>query len=198
MNPRFHDRLAAGVSVLLLAGLAGGSYYLAEISWQMATGPSASPVRHEPDYFVEGLVFTRINAQGEPAFRMSAQRMVHYPDDDSTAYERPVLVSLDPTQPPLRMVADTGTSTTGGVETRLSGHVVMTRAATAIEPTMTIHTDYVVLYSATEIAKTDRPVRIERGASVLTGVGMEFNNAARSLIVDSEVHGTWQPLPKTP
>jgi lipopolysaccharide export system protein LptC len=198
VNPRFHDRLAAGVSVLLLAALAGGSYYLAEISWKMATAPSASSLRHEPDYFVEGLVFTRINAHGQPAFRMSAERMVHYPDDDSTAFERPVLVSLDPAQPALRLIADTGTSTTGGIETHLSGNVVMTRAPTAIEPEMTIYTDYVVLYSETEIAKTDRPVRIERGPSVLTGVGMEFNNAARTLNVDSDVHGTWRALPKTP
>ncbi|MFP5404788.1 MAG: LPS export ABC transporter periplasmic protein LptC [Gammaproteobacteria bacterium] len=197
MNPRIRDRLAAGVSLLLLLALAGGSYYLAELSWQMATRPVQSQARHEPDYYVEGLVFTRINAHGDPAFRMSAQRMVHYPDDDSTAFDEPVLVSLDPAQPPIRLVADRGTSTTGGVETHLSGHVVMTRAATEEEPPMIILTDYVVLFSQTEIARTDRPVRIERGASVLTGVGMEFNNAARTLIVDSEVQGTWQPVPKT-
>ena len=197
MKARFHDRLAAAVSVLLLTALAGGSYYLAELSWQMATRPSGQETRHEPDYFVEGLVFTRINAHGAPAFRMSAQRMVHYPDDDSTAFDKPVVDSLDPSQPPIRLVADTGTSTTGGVETHLSGHVVMTRAGTEQEPPMTILTDYVVLFSRTEIAKTDRPVRIERGASVLTGVGMEFNNAARSLLVESQVQGTWQPEPKT-
>ena len=47
------------------------------------------------------------------------------------------------------------------------------------------------------VARTDRPVRIERNGSVLTGVGMEFNNAARSLTVDSRVRGTWTFAPNT-
>jgi LPS export ABC transporter protein LptC len=60
-----------------------------------------------------------------------------------------------------------------------------------------VRTDHVIIYSDTEIAKTDRPVTIERGGSTLTGVGMEFDNSARSLTVDSRVRGTWQPAPRT-
>jgi lipopolysaccharide export system protein LptC len=197
MKRRYEDRLAAAASLLLLLVLAAGSYYLAEMSRRFASAPGSTEPRHEPDYFVEDLVLTRVNAQGDPAFRLSAQRMVHYPDDDSTAYERPVLVSLDPARPPLRLVANTGTSTADGVETRLHGDVVMTREEAPGEPPMTVRTDYVVLYSLTEIAKTDRPVEIDYGSSILTGVGMEFDNAARSLTVDSQVRGTWQLAPKT-
>lgn len=197
MKARYHDRLAAAISILLLAALAGGSYYLAEISRRLAREPVDRELRHEADYFVEGLVFTRINAQGAPAFRMSAQRMRHFPDDDSTEYEKPVLVSLEPSKPQLRVVADRGTSTSEGVESHLYGNVVMTREAGFGEPSMKVLTDYAVVYSQTEIARTDRPVRIEREGSVLTGVGMEFDNAARSLTVDSRVRGTWTFAPKT-
>ena len=197
MKARFHDRIAAALSMLLLAALAGGSYYLAEISRRMAVEPVDLSARHEPDSFVEGLVFTRINELGAPAFRMSADRMLHFPDDDSTEYERPVLISLDTTKPRMHLVADTGRSTSEGVETHLYGNVVLTREAGFGEPKMTVRTDYVVLYSQTEIARTDRPVRIEREGSVLTGVGMEFDNAARSLTVDSRVRGTWTFAPKT-
>lgn len=197
MNARLYDRLAAAVSLLLLVALAAGSYYLAQISLRFIVAPTQGERRHEPDYFAEGLVFTRVNVQGEPAFRLSAARMVHFPDDDTAEYEQPVVVSLDPAKPTVRLVADTGASSADGVETHLYGDVVMTRAASADEPAMTVRTDHVVLYSETEIARTDRPVRIERDGSVLTGVGMEFDNASRSLTVDSRVRGTWQPAPKT-
>ncbi|MGD9945755.1 MAG: LPS export ABC transporter periplasmic protein LptC [Burkholderiaceae bacterium] len=198
MTPRLYDRLAAGLSLLLLLALAGATYYLAEIAMRQ-TGPGVERVLgHEPDYFVEGLVFTRINQRGDPVFRISAERMLHYADDDSTAYTKPVAVSLDPSKPRLTLRADEGSSDAGGNETHLHGNVIMERAATPSEPAMVATTEQLVLHSDTEIAVTDLPVRVVQGESVLTGVGMEFNNAARSLRVDSQVRITWQPRPKPP
>lgn len=193
MTPRLYDRIAAALSMVLLLALAAGSYYLAQSSLREAGPATARGPTHEPDYFAEDVVFTRINAKGEPVFRMSAQRMLHYPDDQSSAYENPVLVSLDPAKPHISLRADQGRSSAEGEETTLSGNVVLVRAETGTEPAMTIRTEGVTVYSETEIARTDLPVRIERGTSVLTGVGMEFNNAARSLRVDSRVQLTWQP-----
>lgn len=197
MTPRLYDRLAASVSAALLLALAAGTYFLAQVSLR-DTGPAAArPPTHDPDYFVEGLVFTRINSHGNPVFRVSASRMLHYPDDQSSDFERPVLVSLDPQKPRVTVRADRGSTSADGEETVLTGNVVLVRDAGADEPAMTIRTESATVYSETEIARTDRPVRIERGESVLTGVGMEFNNAARSLRVDSRVQLTWQPPPPT-
>ncbi len=197
MTPRVYDRLAAGVSVALLLILAAGTYFLAQFSLR-DTGPAvARALTHDPDYFVEDLVFTRINTQGDPVFRVSATRMLHYPDDQSSDFERPVLVSLDPEKPRVTVRADRGSTSADGKETVLTGNVVLVRDAGANEPAMTIRTESATVYSETEIARTDQPVRIERGDSVLTGVGMEFNNAARSLRVDSRVQLTWQPPPPT-
>ncbi|MCO5106835.1 MAG: LPS export ABC transporter periplasmic protein LptC [Burkholderiaceae bacterium] len=197
MTPRFYDRLAAGLSVTLLLTLAAGTYFLAQISLR-ETGPArAAALTHDPDYFVEDLVFTRMNSRGDPVFRVSATRMLHYPDDQSSTFESPVLVSLDPNDPRITLRADRGRTSAEGEETLLTGNVVMVRDATAREPAMTIRTESATIYSETEIARTDQPVRIERGDSVLTGVGMEFNNAARSLRVDSRVQLTWQPPPPT-
>ena len=198
MKPRLYDRLAATLSAILLLALAGGSYYLAQVSLRGSASDVVRTVAHEPDYFVENAVFTRINTDGEPVFRISAERMLHFPDNDSTAYEMPVLVSLDPEKPRVTVRADRGRSSAAGEETLLEGNVVLVRTQTPTEPTMTIRTESVTVYSETEVARTDLPVRIERGQSVLTGVGMEFNNAARSLTVDSRVHLTWQPPQPSP
>lgn len=195
MTPRIYDRLAAALSVVLLLALAAGTYFLAQISLRDTLPAIARAPAHEPDYFVEDVVFTRINARGEPVFRVSADRLLHYPDDQSNVYDKPLLVSLDPEKPRIDLRADQGRSSADGEETLLTGNVVMIRAESATDPVMTIRTESVTLYNESEIARTDRPVRIERGASVLTGVGMEFNNAARSLRVDSRVQLTWHPPP---
>jgi lipopolysaccharide export system protein LptC len=196
MNSRLFDRLAAIVSLLLLSSLAAGSYYLAEISRKMAEAPLRGELRLDPDYFVEAVVFTRVNSQGSPAFRLSAERMLHYPHDQRTEYQRPELISLDPDKPVMRLSGTSGTSSADGVETHLNGDVVLTREAQGATPALTVLTDHVVIYSDTEIARTERPVRIIRGGSILTGTGMQFDNSTRSLTVDSQVRGAWQPEPE--
>lgn len=191
MKQRLYDQAAAALSMALLAGLAATSYYLAELSATLGNGTQVRRVTHEPDYFVDGFSLTRLNAGGQPTFRMSAQRLLHYPDDDSTEFTQPVLVSLDPTRPVVTLRADRGTASREGEQTHLYDQVVMTREEGGGLPPTKVNTDYVLLLANDDIARTDRPVRITRGESSLTGVGMEFNNALRTLDVHSQVRGVW-------
>jgi lipopolysaccharide export system protein LptC len=191
VKQRFYDRTAAAVSLALLAALAGFSYYLAELSEQYPKTTGDRKLVHEPDYFVEHFVLTRVNAAGDPVYRVSADRMLHYPDDDSTEFLRPVLVSLDPKKPLVTLRADRGEASRRGEQTHLRDNVVLTRAASGDQPEMTLTTDHLLLLTEEDIARTDRPVRIEYGRSSLTGVGMEFNNATRVLTVRSKVRGVW-------
>ncbi len=191
MRKRHYDQLAAALSVLLLAILAGSSYYLAELSERFPRGGGERKLVHEPDYFVERFSLTKMNAQGEPTFRMSAQRLLHYPDDDTSEFSMPVLISLDPSKPRVTVSADRGLASGKGQQTHLHDHVVFTRAGEAGKPTLRITTDYALLLPEEDIARTDRPVRITYGESLLTGVGMQFNTATRALNVLSRVQSRW-------
>lgn len=195
MRRRNWDQLAAGVSLLLLAGLAAGTWYLALQSQRDDARARARAPTGEPDYFLDDAVFTRIDVHGNPVYRISAVHLLHYPEDGASEYQSPVLVSVDPDRPRVTVRADRGRSNADGSQTVLTGDVVLVRAPLDDEPRMTIRTEQVTIYSDTQIARSDQPVRIERGTSVLTGVGMEFDNAARSLKVDSQVTFTWQRPP---
>jgi LPS export ABC transporter protein LptC len=46
--------------------------------------PHPSLRRHDPDYLVEQFVVTKFNAAGSLESTISAAKMIHYPDDDST------------------------------------------------------------------------------------------------------------------
>lgn len=193
LRRRSWDHLAAGISLVLLGGLAAGTWYLALVSERDEARAGLRTPPGEPDYFLDDAVFTRINVAGDPVYRMSAEHLLHYPDDGTSVYRSPVLVSVDPARPRVTVRADQGRSNEDGSRTVLTGNVVLVRAPTGNEPQMTIRTEEVTIYSETEIARSTLPVRIERGNSVLTGVGMEFDNATRSLKVDSQVELTWQP-----
>ena len=198
MKQRAYDRLAAGISVLLLAALAATTYYLAQTASHPTGDASARRKLHEPDYFVEDFQLTRLNPRGEPVFRLTAKRLDHYPDDDTLDFVEPVLVSLDATKPLVTIRSDRGTATTGGVETHLYDNVVLTRAATAKSPPMKVESDYLLLLTEQDIARTDKPVRITYGDSVLDGVGMEFNNDTRQIELYSQVRGRWTSPPPRP
>lgn len=190
MNARTWDRLAALLSIVLLSVLALATYYLAEFAGQRQQ-PQPGAKRHEPDAFVESFGLTRIDETGRPVYRVEAKRSLHYPDDDSTELFDATVVSLDPQSPRIVLRADRGVATSRAVETRLYGNVELTRAPGGGQPAMQIITDYALVLSEPQIVRTDRPVRITQGQSFLTGVGMEYDHAARQLRIDSQVRGSW-------
>lgn len=191
MRTRLQDRIAALLSVLLLLVLAGFTAYLAREAELGQGGPGARPDPGRPDYFVERFSLTRLDEQGQPTFRMAAQRLEHFPVDDSSVFTLPTLVSLDPGRPRVTLRADRGRSQGRGDETLLEGNVLLVRGAPDDAAALRLSTDALVLVSGSELARTDRPVRIEQGGSVLTGVGMEFDNPSRSFRLLASVRGLW-------
>jgi lipopolysaccharide export system protein LptC len=195
MSARFYDRLAATLSLVLLLGLAAITTYLAQQASNATIERAEKRITHDPDYFVEGFQFTSVNARGEAAYRVSAQRLEHYPDDDSVSYRKPILISLDPDKPQVAIRAERGTASSGGEQTRLYDNVVLTRQADANRDALTITTDFALILSNEDIVRSDRPVLIRSGASSLQGVGMEFNNMTRQLRIDAQVKGQWFNTP---
>ena len=191
MSPRFYDRLAAAISIGLLLALAAGSYYLAEIAQRFTLASPTRDALDVADAFGERVVLLRLNEQGEPVFRMSAERMEHFRQSDTSQYTLPTMVSLDPARPRITVAAQRGKSVRESQETLLEGDVRLDRPGTVTEPPMKIRTEFARIFTDTEIAVTDRPVVVTRGQSTLTGTGMEFNNRARTLRVDSEARGVW-------
>jgi lipopolysaccharide export system protein LptC len=171
--------------------LAAGSYYLAEIAQRFVMPGLVQDTTDIADAFGENVLLLRLNDRGEPAFRMSADRMEHFRRSDTTRYTRPTMVSLDPAQPRVTVTALRGQSVRESQETILEGSVQLDRPGTAIDPPMQIRTEFARVFSDREVAITDRPVVVTRGQSTLTGTGMEFNNRARTLRVDAEARGVW-------
>jgi lipopolysaccharide export system protein LptC len=196
MRVRLRDRLSSIISVFLLLALAGGSYYLAEKSSQFEDKNRKPLAQTEPDSFVDGLNLTKVNARGEPVFRLQATRMVHFPADNHTEFVLPVVVSLDTDKPRVTVRAKKARSDGNGDVTELFDDVELLREAGGTDPQVRVTTQAMVLFSQEEIARSDREVKIEYASSVLTGVGMEFNHATRQLSLNGAVKGSFSPQKK--
>jgi lipopolysaccharide export system protein LptC len=56
-----------------------------------------------------------------------------------------------------------------------------------------MRSDYLLVLTDEDIVRTDKPVEITLGKSVLRGTGMVANNATRQLQLGSAVHATFAP-----
>lgn len=176
--------------VALMAALAALTFWL-DRSMQDEDSGRDGKKRHDPDYVVDRFQVRRFNADGELQHSLVAQKMLHYPDDDSTSVIDPQLTYHR--TPPAHLAADTAWLDKDGKHVRLDGNVRVTRDAIDNQPPTRIDTS--VLYAAPddEFAHTDAPVTITQGRTVIHGTGMETNNRTHVSVLFGPVRGTIYP-----
>jgi lipopolysaccharide export system protein LptC len=86
--------------------------------------------------------------------------------------------------------------TRDGEEAFFHGDVLVVRAATAEREQLQVRTDYLHVLAEQNIARTDRAVTITEGRSVLSGVGMEFDENAHRFALFSQVRGRFDQARK--
>jgi lipopolysaccharide export system protein LptC len=173
--------------LVLMLALALLSFWLERTT--RVTPTTSAPNRHDADYSVEHFTITDYGQDGSPESTLSAVRMVHYPDDDTTVLAAPQLVQTHTGQPRLSLSADRGTLSRDAVDIYLNDNVLLVRAALADVPEARMRTSYLHLQRVRGVATTDREVQIEEPGRTLAGRGMEYDNVAHRLTLLSEVRG---------
>ncbi len=160
-----------------------------------------SPARaltHEPDYVIEKFNLQRLDANGEPRYRLSAARMVHFPDDDSSHLTMPRLIQSQPAKPATRISATRGLVSADGSEVKLYGDVELFKAGADVgapggrTDDMRVLTAYLRVVPDDDKADTTERVTIEQGTSTLSGTGMTYDNRYRRIALLSSVRGTME------
>src|SRR5690606_4297773 len=89
--------------------------------------PAARPAPEEPDYVIESFVARALDARGEPRYVLSAERLTHYPADDTAHLVAPVLVQHLPDGVRVTTRAETGVMPGDGSEILMRGDVRVER-----------------------------------------------------------------------
>jgi lipopolysaccharide export system protein LptC len=186
------DRVTAIIAIVLLAALAGVTYWFSQAG---RYAKLAAPVSREgPDFVVNGMTLTQFDAQGRATNRLFAETMTHFAFDDHAELQRPRFVSLRPDQPQLEARAQQALVEGGGERVLMTGNVVITRAPGPDgEPPMRLVTEKLVALPDREQYTTDEPVEVDRGASVIRSIGMDYDNIKRTVKFHSKVRGTIEP-----
>ena len=184
------NRASTLFPLLLLLALAAASLWL-ERAVQAPEYDKSGKTRHDPDFIAEDFGITKMDAAGKPEYILSAERMQHYPDDESTSVVAPRLVQRHDNANPVVIRADRGLIAKNGEEASFYGSVVVVREAGRGQSELRVQTEYLQVIPDRDLARTDKPVIITEGRSRLSGVGMEFNNRTRQFALQSQVRGTF-------
>jgi lipopolysaccharide export system protein LptC len=188
---RLRERLPVMASIAMLIILAGMTGFLAQRAAREHRSIAQASHPERPDWFIEEFSLIRLGLSEQITWQITAQRMQHRPQDDAVELVQPILVRLEPDRPTLVIRAQEAQALEMGDVTHLRGQVVLTRAAGREGPALKIETEQLDVFAAKDLASAEGPVRVERGGSNLTGVGLEFDNAARRLRLLAEVRGQW-------
>jgi lipopolysaccharide export system protein LptC len=181
------DQSTLVTSLILLGGLAAGSYWLAERA-RLGDATASAP-KHEPDYIVEQFNMTRMNLNGIAQYSMQAQQMTHYADDDSTTMVKPVMVNRKPGRPEVFVNADRGMATSGAEQVELHDNAVLKRAATATSAEMNAYSDYFLVLPDEDRVRTDQAVKMTQAGSTVHAQSMEYDNGYLTMLLNSLTSG---------
>jgi lipopolysaccharide export system protein LptC len=192
------DRATAWSPVLLLGGLAALTYWL-DAQVQPPTPRRDGSMRHDPDLFIQGFRAVTLDAQGRPLQTIAGKLARHFGDDQTTEFTEPMLAQTEAGKPAFRVTAARGKLTGDRKEVFFTGNVRAVRDAgpptpgTAATGPVTVTTEYLHVIPDKEIARTDKAVTIEEPRGIIRSVGLELDNKAKTLKLNSSVRGTLEP-----
>jgi lipopolysaccharide export system protein LptC len=153
-----------------------------------------SQQRHDVDYVVDNFSATSLNTKGQPRSTLAAEKLWHYPDDDSTHLQMPKLASLYADRPPTLTSAQTGMISSKGDDVYLYDEVRVLRPAGNGIVEQRFATDYLHVVPDRDWAVTDQSVIMTNQYNVIRAVGMELDNKARTVKLLSRVRATHEPV----
>ena len=185
------QRLTSWFPVLLLAAVAAMTVWL-DRQVQPPEPVGNAKARHDPDYIVNNFTVTRIGPDGVVRYKLTARRMQHYPDDDTTDLEAPKLVNFRGDNVTVTATSKTATLSSNGDTADLKDDVRLVRSAYGKRSEMTMQTTSLHIIPDSGIAKTKDPVRIQDATTLITSNGLEFNNETHIIKFLSNVRGRYE------
>lgn len=183
---------ASWLPLAIVAVMAAVAYWLNHLASQPLPVDDAA-FRHDPELIVDNFVATAFDRAGNPRYTLSATRMLHYADDETTELTAPRFQHRSATSPTIEAEAARGFISTNGDHVHLLDRVRLTRAATAATPELVLTTDYLQITPEAEVMRTDRPVELRQGASSMRADHLLLDGKARTLELKGNVKGIYAP-----
>jgi lipopolysaccharide export system protein LptC len=181
-----NDRSTSLVPLAMLVLLAALTFWLSRL---IEGDKPRAPQRHDPDYIVERFELRRFDVGGKLQHTLVGERLLHYPDDDTTVVTAPRLTYHQTA--PTEISAGMAHLDRDGKEVDLVDSVRIVRHAAEGDAAPTrIETPSLKIFPDEERGLTQEAVTITQGRSIVRGQGMEIDNKTGVSVLHGRVKGT--------
>ncbi len=176
---------------LLLLGALAVSAWLARQSFLSSNDDNTSQPT-TPNAFMTEARYMHFNADGAWSSRIYSPRAIHYPEQDTTIFDKPRMTAKTEGQLTWVITADHGDSHPGLKVLYLTDNVHVQRIDDTTHKIINLTTTALTLYPPQKLAHTDQPVTIIQPGSTINAVGLSADLNKGELQLLSQVHGTYE------
>ncbi len=189
LHLRLRDALSTYMPLLLMALMAGGTWWLVK-NTPLAEGPGGPrALRQDPDYTMRGFTLTRFAADGKLAVRVEGDVLRHYPDTDRLEIDGVRIHAIAPDGRITQATAQRALANGDVSEVQLLGHAHVTSDIGAGD-SLVIDGEFLHAFVRFERLRSHLPVVVQRGGSVTHAGGMDYDHLQRVLRLEGPVRAT--------
>lgn len=182
------------ILLAVVLALAGFSIWMLSVVNVPRSGAPPGP-RHIPDYYLDHFTATAMGEDGKPLYRLMADHLDHYPDDDLKVLTRLHLVWYRPGLPDWTVDADRGRILDHNRLVLLKGSVVMVRSATAGAAPIHLQTRDLSIQPGKKYGETKAVVTIDSGPNRIRATGMRIYLDQGRIELLAKVRGHYETRP---
>lgn len=192
-HARLLDTLSSYLSLLMMALLAVGSWWLVKNTPLVEIPREKAPLTHEPDYTMREFLVQRFTPQGTLRAQIEGDALRHYPDTDTFEIDNPKVRAFAPDGGITDASANRALANADASEVQLFGDARVTRQPTATEEKLTFRGEFLHAFLKTERVRSNQPVTFTRGAAVIRADSFSYDNVERIVEMKGHVRATFPP-----
>lgn len=147
---------------------------------------------HDPDYIVEQFKVRTFDIEGKPRHTLTAQRMVHYMDDDTSELDRPEIRLTTGKRAPIEISAKRGLIFGDRDSVHFLGEARAVRGATPEQSAFILSGEHLRVVPDAGILNSNKPVTLRQGNSVIHAGGLYADERNQRLELTGGVRGLYE------
>lgn len=192
-HARLLDTLSSYLSLLMMALLALGSWWLVKSTPLVDIPRVATPPSHVPDYTMREFQVQRFTPQGALRAQIEGDALRHFPDTDTFEVENPKVRAWAPEGGVTDASAKRALSNADASEVQLFGDARVTRLPTATDVGLSFRGEFLHAFLKTERVRSNQPATFTRGATVIRADSFSYDNIERIVEMKGHVRATFPP-----
>ncbi len=147
---------------------------------------------HDPDYIVELFKVQTFDLAGRPRHYLSARRMIHYMDDDTSELEQPQFRLTTVGRAPINVRARRGLIFGDRESVHFLGDVEARRDSTRDQAAFILTGEHLRAIPDAGLLNSEKPVILRQGKSVIHAGGLYVDEHSKRLELTGGVRGNYE------